>query len=130
MITAPLGEGRLAAVARADLAAVAAAVAAAPAAHAGKVYELVGEHPLGGADLAAATGASYRPGALAATREAITAAGEALPYQVPMLVGTYSAIAGGFLDGSGVTDNALRTLLGREPLAALDAYLAALRPEG
>ncbi|MEV4433196.1 NAD(P)H-binding protein [Streptomyces sp. NPDC049555] len=129
VITAPLGEGRLAAVARADLAAVAAAVVAAPAAHAGKVYELVGERPLGGADLAAATGSSYRPGALAATREAIAAAGEALPYQVPMLVGTYSAIAGGFLDGSGITNNALRTLLRRDPLSPLDAYLAAARPD-
>ncbi|MGX8907246.1 NAD(P)H-binding protein [Streptomyces netropsis] len=125
-IAAPLGEGRLAAVARADLAAVAARVVTEPERHAGRVYELVGERALGGAELAAAIGGSYEPGSLGATREAITAAGEALPYQVPMLLSTYSAMAGGFLDGSGIEDNALRTLLGREPLPALEVYKAAV----
>lgn len=125
-IAAPLGEGRLAAVARADLAAVAARVVTEPERHAGRVYELVGERALGGAELAAAIGGSYEPGSLGAAREAITAAGEALPYQVPMLVSTYSAIAGGFLDGSGIEDNALRTLLGREPRPALEVYKAAV----
>ncbi|WP_328866631.1 NAD(P)H-binding protein [Streptomyces sp. NBC_00304] len=124
-IAAPLGEGRLAAVARADLAAVAARVAAEPERHAGRVYELVGERALGGAELAEAVGGSYEPGSLGAAREAIGAGGGALPYQVPMLVGTYSAIAGGFLDGTGIQDNALRTLLGREPRPALDVYRAA-----
>ncbi|MEU2516274.1 NAD(P)H-binding protein [Streptomyces syringium] len=125
-IAAPLGTGRLAAVARADLATVAARVAAEPERHAGRVYELVGEQALGGADLAAAIGGSYEPCSLGAAREAITEAGEALPYQVPMLVGTYSAIAGGFLDGDAIEDNALRALLGREPSSALDAYKAAV----
>ncbi|MEV4437789.1 NAD(P)H-binding protein [Streptomyces sp. NPDC049577] len=123
-IAAPLGGGRLAAVARADLAAVAARVASRPEPHTGRIHELVGELPLGGADLARAIGGSYRPGSLAATRAAITAGGEALPYQVPMLLSTYSAIAGGFLDGGGIGDNALRTLLGREPRPALDVYAA------
>ncbi|MER5182920.1 NAD(P)H-binding protein [Streptomyces sp. NPDC002896] len=130
-ITAPLGTGRLAAVARADLAEVAARVVTAPRQHAGRVYELVGEQPLGGAELAAAVGGSYEPGSLARTRESIIAAGEALPYQVPMLVGTYSAIAAGFLDGTGIESNALRTLLGREPRSALDVYtntVSATRP--
>ncbi|MFG2647461.1 NAD(P)H-binding protein [Streptomyces sp. NPDC048436] len=127
-IAAPLGEGRLAAVAREDLAEVAVRVATDPAAHAGRVYELVGEQALGGADLAAATGGAYEPGTLAATREAITAAGQALPFQVPMLLSTYAAIAGGFLDGTGVEDpGALRTLLGREPRPAIEAYVAAVR---
>ncbi|MFJ6695585.1 NAD(P)H-binding protein [Streptomyces sp. NPDC091272] len=125
-IVAPLGEGGLAAVARADLAAVAARVATAPGAHAGRTYELVGEQALGGADLARAIGGRYRPATLATTREAIAAAGQAQPFQVPMLVGTYSAIAGGFLDGTGITDNALRALLGREPRPALDVYRAAV----
>ncbi|UZJ30126.1 NAD(P)H-binding protein [Streptomyces endophytica] len=125
-IAAPLGTGRLAAVARADLAAVAARVATEPERHAGRVYELVGERALGGAELADAVGGSYEPGSLGAAREAIAASGGALPYQVPMLVGTYSAIAGGFLDGSGIEANALRTLLGREPRPALDAYRAAV----
>jgi NAD(P)H dehydrogenase (quinone) len=121
-IAAPLGEGRLAAVGRADLAAVAARVVDAPEGHAGRVYELVGEQALGGAELASAIGGAYAPTALGATREAIIAGGAALPYQVPMLVGTYSAIAGGFLDGSGVEENALRGLLRREPRSALEVY--------
>lgn len=123
-ITAPLGDGRLAAVARADLAAVAARVVSAPEGHAGKVYELVGEQASGGAELAEAIGGAYAPATLGATREAIIAGGAALPYQVPMLVGTYSAIAGGFLDGSGVEVNALRALLGRAPRSALEVYRA------
>ncbi|MFF7447899.1 MULTISPECIES: NAD(P)H-binding protein [unclassified Streptomyces] len=124
-ITAPLGAGRLAAVARADLAAVAARVVSAPREHAGRVYELVGERTVGGAELAAAVGGAYVPATLGATREALIAGGAALPYQVPMLVGTYSAIAGGFLDGAGIAENALRALLGRAPRSALEVYRAA-----
>lgn len=121
-IVAPLGAGRLAAVARADLAAVAARVVADPQRHADRVYELVGERAVGGAELAEAVGGSYAPSSLGAARSAIIEAGEALSYQVPMLVGAYSAIAGGFLDGTGIQDNVLRALLGREPRSALDVY--------
>lgn len=123
-IAAPLGAGRLAAVARADLAAVAARVVGAPREHAGRVYELVGEQAVGGVELAAAIGGAYTPATLGATREAIIAGGAALPYQVPMLVGTYSAIAGGFLDGAGIAENALRALLGRAPRSPLEVYRA------
>ncbi|MEV0322326.1 NAD(P)H-binding protein [Streptomyces sp. NPDC050658] len=127
-IAAPLGDGRLAAVAREDLAEVAVRVATDPAPHVGRTYELVGEEALGGAELAAALDATYEPATLAATREALTAAGQALPFQVPMLMSTYSAIAGGFLDGSGVeARGALRTLLGREPRPAIEAYAAAVQ---
>jgi NAD(P)H dehydrogenase (quinone) len=125
-ITAPLGDGRLAAVARADLAEAAARVLTEPDRHAGRVYELVGEQPLSGADLAAATGATYAPASLAAARETATAGGALLPYQVPMLLSTYSAIAAGFLDGTAVAENALPELLGRAPHSALMAYSAAL----
>ncbi|QEU96558.1 NAD(P)H-binding protein [Streptomyces kanamyceticus] len=125
-IAAPLGRGRLAAVAREDLAEVAVRVATAPDAHAGRTYELVGEDGLGGADLAAATGGSYEPGTFEETRAAIAGAGQALPFQVPMLLSTYSAIAGGFLDGTSVGDNALRALLGRAPRSAVEAYARAL----
>lgn len=118
VITAPLGDGGLAAVARADLAEVAAAVALAPAGHAGRTYELVGERAIGGADIAAATGAEYRPAALAGTRAAV-AASDALDFQVPMVVGTYSAIAHGFLAGPGAPGD-LAALLGRPPRPALD----------
>ncbi|MHA4776736.1 NAD(P)H-binding protein [Streptomyces sp. MSC1_001] len=125
-ITGPLGEGRLAAVARADLADVAASVATDPAAHRNRVYELVGERPLGGADLAAALGATYAPGTLADTRAAVAASGAA-PFQVPMLVGTYSAIAHGFMDGTGVESDLRALLGGREPLDALDVFVRAVR---
>ncbi|MER6300451.1 NAD(P)H-binding protein [Kitasatospora sp. NPDC001539] len=118
VITAPLGDGKLAAVARADLAEAAVNVALAPAAHAGRSYELVGERAVGGAEVAEALGARYRPGALGETRQAVTASG-ARDFQVPMLVGTYSAIAHGFLAGPGVRGD-LAALLGRPPRPALE----------
>ncbi|MGW0468827.1 NAD(P)H-binding protein [Streptomyces sp. NPDC003027] len=124
-ITGPLGDGRLAAVAREDLAEIAATVATHPSAHVNRVYELVGERPLAGADLARAVGAEYAPGTLAGARAALAASG-AEPFQVPMLTGTYSAIAHGFMDGTGV-ESRLRELLGREPLDALEVYAAAVR---
>ncbi|WP_156727401.1 NAD(P)H-binding protein [Streptomyces apocyni] len=125
-ITAPLGAGRLAAVARDDLAEVAARIATDPAPHAGAVYELVGETALGGAELAAAVGGSYAPGTLDAAR--VAAAGWVeRDFQIPMIVGTYSAIAGGFLDGGGVAAaGTLRRLLGRAPRSAIEAYVAAV----
>lgn len=125
-ITGPLGDGGLAAVARADLADIAVSVATDPAPHAGRVYELVGERPLGGAELAEALGATYAPVTLAEARTAITASG-AQAFQVPMLASTYSAIAHGFLDGSGVTSDLRALLGGREPLDALDVFVAAVR---
>lgn len=117
-LTAPLGDGRLAAVARADLAEAAATVAIDPAAHAGRSYELVGERAIGGADLARAHGpaASYEPETLARSRARLDASG-AEPFQVPMLLGTYSTIAAGFMDRTG---GELRQLLGRTPRPALD----------
>ncbi|MEU6993476.1 NAD(P)H-binding protein [Streptomyces sp. NPDC046465] len=127
-IAAPLGSGRLAAVAREDLAEVAVRVATDPAPHTGRTYELVGEHPLGGTDLAAATGGSYEPDTLTATRKAITEAAQALPFQIPMLLSTYAAIAGGFLDGTTLAQQGtLRSLLGRAPHPPIDAYRAALQ---
>ncbi|MEU5582548.1 NAD(P)H-binding protein [Streptomyces huasconensis] len=126
-ITAPLGTGRLAAVAREDLAEVAARVAAAPAGHAGRTYELVGERALSGAELAAALGVPYEPATLAATRAAFSGEGRAQPFQVPMLLSTYGAITGGFLDGASVGRNDLRTLLTHEPRPAIEAYARAVR---
>ncbi|QEV16347.1 NAD(P)H-binding protein [Streptomyces alboniger] len=126
-IAAPLGTGRLAAVAREDLAEVAVRVATAPAAHEGRTYELVGEHAIGGADLAAALDGSYEPDSLAATRAALIGAGQALSFQVPMLMSTYSAVTAGFLDGTAIARNDLRTLLGRAPRPAIEAYVRAVR---
>ncbi|GAB3802210.1 NAD(P)H-binding protein [Micromonospora zhanjiangensis] len=112
-ITAPLGEGRLAAVARADLADAAARVVVDAGAHAGQVYELVGEQAVGGADLARAHGPhiAYEPETLARVRSRLAATGIE-PFQVPMLVGTYSAIAAGFMSHTG---GDLRQLLDRAP---------------
>ncbi len=124
-ITAPLGDGRLAAVARADLAEVAVRVATDPAPHTGRVYELVGERPLGGADLADAVSASYEPVSLASARAALAASGAA-PFRIPMLTGTCSAVAHGFLDGAGLQGD-LRRLLGREPRPALEVYAELVR---
>uniref|UniRef100_A0AAU3HNY0 NAD(P)H-binding protein n=1 Tax=Streptomyces sp. NBC_01393 TaxID=2903851 RepID=A0AAU3HNY0_9ACTN len=121
-ITAPLGEGRLAAVARADLADAAARVTVEAPAHAGRIHELVGEQAIGGADLARAYGphVTYEPETLSRTRARIAASG-AEPFQVPMLVGTCSAIAAGFMSRTG---GDLRQLLGRAPHSVLTASLA------
>ncbi|MEV0151368.1 MULTISPECIES: NAD(P)H-binding protein [unclassified Nonomuraea] len=118
-VTAPLGDGRAAVVARADLAEAAALVVTEAPAHAGRVHELVGEHAVGGADLARAYGEHvvYEPGTLAEARAGVTALGVEA-FQVPMLVGTYSAIAAGFL---GRTGGELRALLGRAPRPAIEA---------
>ncbi|MEU6057118.1 NAD(P)H-binding protein [Streptomyces sp. NPDC047097] len=138
-ITAPLGEGRLAAVTRADLAEAAVRVALDPAPHTGRVYELVGETALGGTDLAAALSTPgapvrYEPTTLAAARAALIASGTAAPFQVQMLTGTYSAIAHGFLAGDGLPGERdtggrgdLRRLLGRAPRPAVEAYAEAVR---
>nr|WP_153426621.1 NAD(P)H-binding protein [Streptomyces alkaliphilus] len=135
-ITLPMGEGRLAAVSREELAEVAARVAieahgapgapgvpvadgaraGARAPHAGRVYELVGPEAIGGREVAAAMGAGvrYAPGTLADARQRLAASGAA-DFQVPMLVGTASTVAAGFLAGTG---GDLPALLGREPAHA------------
>jgi len=125
-LTVPLADGRLAAVAREDLADVAARVVTEAPLHAGRSYELVGEHAIGGDDLAevladaAGTPVSYQPGGLAQARETFSAAG--LPaYQVPMVVGTLSAIAGGFMSG---TRSDLAHLLAHPPRAVLAVITA------
>ncbi|WP_371780832.1 NAD(P)H-binding protein [Streptosporangium subroseum] len=129
-ITAPLGDGRLAAVAREDLADAAVRVVTDISAHAGRTYELVGEQAVGGADLAAAltkdggSAVSYEPGTLAQAREVFAAFGLA-PFQVPMLVSTYSSIANGFMSD---TEGDLRTLLGKAPRSVLDVIAGALSP--
>ncbi|MFE3450887.1 NAD(P)H-binding protein [Nonomuraea sp. NPDC059194] len=115
-ITAPLGDGRLSAVAREDLAEVAVKVTLEAAAHAGRTYELVGEEAIGGGDVAAALGASYEPATLAEARSAV-ASFRLEPFQVPMIMSTFSSTAGGFMSG---TASDLRALLGGEPRRALD----------
>ncbi|WP_194816839.1 NAD(P)H-binding protein [Nocardia sp. XZ_19_385] len=127
-LTGPLGDGRLAAVAREDLADVTARVLANPVPHRGKVYELVGEHAIGGIDIAAAAAEAsgrdiaYRPGSLDQLRKALVGFG--VPdWQVPIVVSTYSNIAAGFLAG---TDSDLRVLLGCPPRSTLRVIAAAV----
>ncbi len=126
-LTGPLGDGRLAAVAREDLADVTATVLAHPAGHRCKTYELVGGHAIGGADiahaLATATGTdiTYAPGTLAELRQGLTAAG--VPgWQVPIVVSTYSNIAAGFM---AATDGDLAKLLDNPRRSALDVITTA-----
>ncbi|MEU9177323.1 NAD(P)H-binding protein [Streptomyces sp. NPDC048550] len=127
-LTAPLGDGRLAAVARDDLADAAVRVVTSASSHAARTYELVGEEAIGGEDLArllteaAGTPVPFEPGTLAGAREAITASGAAA-FQVPMLLSTLSAIAGGFMAATG---SDLAGLLGRPPRSALDVITAAV----
>ncbi|WP_251058378.1 MULTISPECIES: hypothetical protein [unclassified Streptomyces] len=87
------------------------------------MYELVGDRPLSGADLAEAAGARYTPTTLASARSTLSTP-DAAPFQPPMLVGTYSAIAAGFL--ATPDTGTLRTLLPHPPRPALTAYAAAL----
>lgn len=131
-LTGPLGGGRLAAVAREDLADVTASVLADPADHRAKTYELVGGHAIGGADIAntvaAVTGTdiTYAPSTLAELRQGLTDAGVPV-WQIPIVVSTYSNIAAGFM---GTTDGDLANLLNNPPRSALDVLATAVAPPG
>jgi NAD(P)H dehydrogenase (quinone) len=136
VLTAPLGDGRVAAVAREDLADAAARVLAEAAAdthatqsgrHANKTYELVGDTAIGGTDLAtvashiAGNAITYRPGTLADRRAALTTTG--MPHwRIDHVISTYAAIAAGYLSN---TDGVLADLLGAAPHPVLPLVLAA-----
>lgn len=107
VVSAPFGDGALAAVAREDLADVAATVAADPGAHRGRIYELPGTTTVDAASLANALGTAYQPTSLEG-RRAELAAVALLPFQPAMLMSIYSAVAAGFLAG---TDGDLAGLL-------------------
>lgn len=127
VIRGPAGEGRVAAVARADVAAVATAVLRDPEPHAGATYELTGPEALTLAEVAEragrATGRSYRfvdetvEEAWASRRAAYP---DAPDWQVEAWVSTYTAIR----DGScaRVTDHVER-VTGR-PARTLEEALA------
>lgn len=126
-LSGPLGQGRLAAVAREDLADVTAKILADHSAHRGKIYELVGEHAIGGADIARAVAAAtgkditYEPGTLAQLRNTLVESG--VPgWQIPIVVSTYANISAGFLAS---TNSALTSLLDHPPRPALDVISAA-----
>ncbi len=125
---APLGEGRIAAVAREDLADVAASILADTPTHRGKIYELIGDRAIGGADIAAAVSATtgketpYVSGTLASLRAMLGKSGVPA-WQIPIVVSTYSSIAAGFL---GETDGHLKDLLARPSRSALDVIVSAI----
>ncbi|MFW6775946.1 NAD(P)H-binding protein [Nocardioides sp. CPCC 205120] len=122
------GDGAVAAVARADLAAAAAVVAAAPAEHAGRTYDLVGE-PVTAGDVAARLGVPLEGIGLGEYRAGLLADPALLPFQPPMLASIASSVRHGFLAATGPD---LATLLGRpltDPLEVAVATAAAMRPD-
>ena len=124
-----LGTGSLSAVARADLAAAAAVVAAAPSAHAGKVYELVGD-PISATDIADRLGVTHRTIGLSEYRSRLLCDDTLLPFQPPMLASIATSVRHGFLSS---TSSDLVHLLGRpitDPLAVAAQTAAAMRPGG
>jgi uncharacterized protein YbjT (DUF2867 family) len=124
VIRGPAGNGRVAAVARADVAAVASAVLTDLGPHAGKAYELTGPAALTLTEVAetitAVTGreVGFRDESLAEAYES-RATYAAEPWQVEAWVSTYTAIAAGELDR--VSDHVER-LTGRPPMS-LERFL-------
>ncbi|TGO03960.1 NAD(P)H-binding protein [Serinibacter arcticus] len=118
VIRGPAGQGRFAAVARADVARAAAAVLADPAPHAGRTYELTGPEALTLADVAATvtrlTGrsTSFHDETLQEAYASRAAYG-APPWQLDAWVSTYTAAAAGEMGP--VTDDLAR-LTGRAPI--------------
>lgn len=121
VISAPFGQGGVAAVARNDLAEAAALIARDPEKYQRMTYNLVGDKVITGQDLADRVGAEYRPGKLGELRQALDSTA-LLPFQPPMLLSIHSAARHGFLEGTG-TD--LADILGRDILDALDIAEAA-----
>lgn len=133
VFSAPLGSGRMAIVAREDLADVAARVALEAhqdvavladggGRHAGRTYELEGGAAIGGDDIAAALAAGlgrpvrYEPAKLGDVREPLAAAG-LLPYQVGHTVSTFANVTAGMLEPR---PGDLPALLDATPRPALD----------
>lgn len=123
VVSAPFGDGALAAVAREDLADVAATVAADPIVHRSRIYELPGTTTVDAASLADMLGAAYRPASLGRRRAELDAAG-LLPFQPSLLMSIYSVVAAGSLAG---TDGDLAGLLDGPPRPPGPIALAAAR---
>ncbi|MEU5668263.1 NAD(P)H-binding protein [Streptomyces longwoodensis] len=121
------GDGALAAVARADLAAAAAIVASNPTAHVTKTYDLVGD-PITASDVARRLDVAHRTIGLGEYRARLLADDALLPFQPPMLASIATSVRHGFLstqspDLVGLLDRPLTDTL---TLAADTA--AAMRP--
>lgn len=125
VLRGPAGDGRVAAVARADVARCAVEVLLAPEAHAGATHELTGPEALTfdevAARIAAATGRPVRfHDETDEEAYASRARWDPAPWQADAWVSTYTAVRSGAL--AGVTDD-VRRLTGRDPLT-LDDVLA------
>ncbi|WP_183095055.1 NmrA family NAD(P)-binding protein [Nocardioides stalactiti] len=130
VIRGPAGQGRVAAVARADVAEVAAAVLRAPAAHAGATYHLTGPEALSmdevAARIGAATGRDLRyeeetlDEAYASRRAGYP---DAADFELDAWVSTYTAIADGSV--ATITDDVAR--VGGRPARTLEQALATAR---
>ena len=126
VIRGPAGEGRVAAVARADVADAAVAVLTAPEPHAGATYTLTGPEALTMSEVAARAGAAlgrdlrFEDETVEEAYASRAAAYDAEPWQLDAWVSTYTAIA----DGScaQVTDD-VATLTGH-PARTLEEALA------
>ncbi|MER7491680.1 NAD(P)H-binding protein [Streptomyces pharetrae] len=127
-VESAFGDGALAAVARADLAAAAALVAGNPTAHAGKTYDLVGA-PITAVDIAESLGVAHRTIGLREYRAQLLADDTLLPFQPPMLASIATSVRHGFLS---TTSPDLAQLLGRpltDPLTVATDTSAAMRPD-
>lgn len=129
VIRGPAGDGRVAAVAQADIADAAVAVLRDPAAHAGRTYDLTGPAALSMAEAAAtiaeSTGraVSYYPETIEEAY-ASRARYDAPPWQVDAWVSTYTSIAAGEL---ATVSPAVPDLTGH-PATSLADLLATPRP--
>ncbi|TDD62012.1 NmrA family transcriptional regulator [Kribbella antibiotica] len=126
-LESPFGSGRLAAVARTDLAAVTATIAQAPSAHANTTYDLVGD-PISADDVATRLGVTHRAVGLTEYRSRLLSDASLLPFQPAMLTSIATSIRHGFLNTASPD---LASLLDRPPtdpitVAANTAH--ALRP--
>jgi len=126
VIRGPAGDGRVAAVARADVADVAAAILRNPAAHSGRTYELSGPEALSLEEIAERAGAIigrslyYAPETV---EEAYLSRAHygAEPWQVDAWVSTYTAIAEG--EAQLVTDHVER--VSGHPARSIEEALSA-----
>ncbi|RIJ62513.1 SDR family oxidoreductase, partial [Clavibacter lycopersici] len=129
VIRGPAGDGRVAAVTRADVAEVAATILRDPAAHAGATYELTGPEALTMAEIAATVAAAqgravtYRDETLEEAR-ASRAVWQAPEWQLDAWISTYTAMAAGEM---GRVSGDVERLLGRRP-TSLGEFLAATTP--
>ena len=121
VVSAPFGQGGVAAVARDDLAEAAAIIALNSEKHQGKTYNLVGNKAITAQDIADTLGAEYRPGKLTELRQSLNSAA-LLPFQPSMLLSIHSAASHGFLEE---TSTDINDILEREPLNPLEIAVAA-----